>query len=228
VAATRARKEKIAALAGLLRELPPDEIEPAVGFLTGDARQGRVGIGWATLATVDTAGATQPTLTVHDIDTAISTVQATTGAGSAERRRAVLAELFGRATTDEADFLRRLLLGELRQGALAGIMGDAIATAADVPATVVRRAAMLSGDLGETARLALTDGEEALRAVSLRVGNPVLPMLASSAPDAATAIAGTGESSVEWKLDGARVQVHRSGDDVHVYTRNLKDRKSVV
>src|SRR3954453_18140634 len=132
VAATRARKEKIASLAALLRELPDDEIEPAVGFLTGDARQGRVGIGWATLATVDTAGATQPTLTVHDIDTAISTVQATTGAGSAERRRTVLAELFGRATTDEADFLRRLLLGELRQGALAGIMGDAIATAAEV------------------------------------------------------------------------------------------------
>jgi DNA ligase 1 len=223
VGATRARKEKIAELAALLRDLQVDEVEAAVGFLTGDTHQGRIGIGWATLAAVDTAGATTPTLTIADVDTAITLVQQTTGSGSAEKRREVLHELFGRATTDEVDFLRRLLLGELRQGALAGLMGDAIAQAAGVPAAVVRRAAMLSGDLRETARLALSGGQPALEAVTLRVLTPVLPMLASSAPDATSAITSTGAASVEWKLDGARVQVHRSGDDVRIYTRNLND-----
>jgi DNA ligase-1 len=223
VAATRARNEKIAAIAALLRELAVDEIEPAVGFLIGDVRQGRVGIGWATLSTVDVAGATHATITVHEVDTAISTLQGTTGSGSAEKRRDVLRALMSRATTAEVDFLRRLLLGELRQGALAGLMSDAIARAAEVPAPVVRRAAMLSGDLRETARVALTEGEDALRATTLRVLHPVQPMLASTAPDVATALAGTGEASVEWKLDGARVQVHRDGDEVRIYTRNLND-----
>ncbi|MEA2660319.1 MAG: ligase 1, partial [Candidatus Binatota bacterium] len=223
VAATRARNEKIAAIAALLGDLAVDEIEPAVGFLTGAARQGRIGIGWATLAALDSPGATQPSLTVTDVDDVISALQGTTGAGSTEIRRDALRALFGRATVDEVDFLRRLLLGELRQGALAGLMGDAIARAAGVPAAVVRRAAMLSGDLGATARVALTEGEPALRATRLQVLQPVLPMLASTAPDAASAIATTGEASVEWKLDGARVQVHRDGDDVRIFTRNLND-----
>jgi DNA ligase-1 len=223
VAATRARNEKIAALAALLRDLDADEIEPAVGFLTGNARQGRVGVGWATLAALDVSGATNPTLTIADVDDTIATIETTTGAGSNERRSAVLRSLFDRATTDEVDFLRRLLLGELRQGALAGIMTDAIARAADVPLASVRRAAMLSGDLGETARRALTQGRDALDAVTLRVLHPVLPMLAATAADAAAAVASTGESSVEWKLDGARVQVHRDGDEVRIYTRNLND-----
>ncbi|MCU1430751.1 MAG: ATP-dependent ligase [Actinomycetia bacterium] len=223
VAATRARKEKVSALAALLRELAPEEIETTVGFLTGEARQGRVGIGWATLAAIDTAGATTPSITIGELDAAISEVEATTGAGSNERRRVVLRALLSRATTDEVDFMRRLLLGELRQGALAGLMNDAIAKAAEVPLAVVRRAAMLSGDLGATARLALTSGEEALRAVSLEVCKPVLPMLAATATDVASAIESTGRSSVEWKLDGARVQVHRDGEEVRVYTRNLND-----
>jgi DNA ligase-1 len=212
VAATRARTQKVAALVELLQEAAPDEVESAVGFLTGEPRQGRVGIGWATLAAVDTAGATTPSLTVADLDGVITTIGATTGSGSAERRRTVLRDFFGRATADEVDFVRRLLLGGLRQGALAGVMTDAIARAATVPLTVVRRAAMLSGDLGETARLALTEGEAALRAVTLHVLHAVQPMLASTAPDVANAIEGTGDASVEWKLDGARVQVHRDGD----------------
>jgi DNA ligase-1 len=223
VAATRARNEKIAALAGLLRETDADEVEATVGFLTGAARQGRVGIGWATLGSLDVAPATTPTLTIADVDAVISEVQDTTGAGSVERRNAVLQSLFARATTGETDFLRRLLLGELRQGALAGVMTDAIAKAADVPVKTVRRAAMLSGDLGTTAKLALSGGEAALEGVTLTVLHPVLPMLASTAPDTTVAIASAGASSVEWKLDGARVQVHRDGDEVRIFTRNLND-----
>jgi ATP-dependent DNA ligase I len=223
VAATRARNEKVAALAELLRETSTDEVEATVGFLIGAARQGRVGIGWATLGALDVAPATTATLTVADLDAVITEVQATTGAGSVERRSAVLQSLFARATIDETDFLRRLLLGELRQGALAGVMTDAIAKAVEVPLQTVRRAAMLSGDLGTTARLALEGGEAALRAVTLTVLHPVLPMLATTAPDTTSAIASAGESSVEWKLDGARVQVHRDGDEVRIFTRNLND-----
>lgn len=225
IAATRARNAKIAVLAEVLRDCAPDEIEPTVGFLTGEPRQGRVGIGWATLAAADTAGATTPTITVTELDTTISELERTTGPGSNTARREQLRTLLSRATAGEVDFVRRLLIGELRQGALAGLMADAIAKAAGVPATVVRRAAMLSGDLNRTAHHAHTEGEDALRAVSLRVGSAVLPMLASTAPDVAAALDAMGDdgASVEWKLDGARVQVHRDGDDVQIFTRNLND-----
>jgi DNA ligase-1 len=131
--------------------------------------------------------------------------------------------VFARATPAEAEFLRDLLTGGLRQGALAGVMADAVARAADVPATGVRRAAMLTGDLGRIATAVLTDGSTALDRIGLEVGRGVQPMLAASAPDVAGALAETGEASVEWKLDGARIQVHRRGDDVTVYTRNLND-----
>jgi DNA ligase-1 len=224
VAATRARSTKVAALADLLRRLEPDEVEAVVGFLSGEARQGRIGIGWATLLKVDVAPAAEPTLEVTDVDRALDEILVTTGSGSAAGRGAVLRELLGRATVEEADFLRRLLVGELRQGALTGVMGDAVARAASVPAPLVRRAAMLSGDLGRVAAIALTEGSAGLHAVGLEVGHGILPMLAAGAPDVATAIAEIGEASVEWKLDGARIQVHRPEDgDVRIYTRNLND-----
>src|SRR4051812_26825484 len=226
VASTRSRKAKIEALAALLARCDAHEIVSVVGFLTGEPWQGRVGIGWATLAAVrdELAGhAEGATLTVDDLDRVITVVQETTGAGSVAARRRALGELFGRATHAEADFVFRLLTGELRQGALAGLMADAIARAADLPADEVRRAAMLGGNLADTARRALTGGHDALAEVHLEVLRPVLPMLAASAADVQEALAQTGEASVEWKLDGARIQVHRRGDDVRVFTRNLND-----
>jgi DNA ligase-1 len=224
VAATRSRNAKIAALADLLRALDPDEIAITVGYLVGEPRQGRIGLGWASLAAVrGEQPAVEPSLTVLDLDTTIDAVRNTTGAGSVGARREILRTLFGRATAPEADFVGRLLIGELRQGALAGLMTDAIARAAGVALDAVRRAAMLGGDLCETAFLALTGGEDALAAVRLHVLRPVLPMLAASAASVAEALAATGEASVEWKLDGARIQVHRAGDDVRVFTRNLNE-----
>jgi DNA ligase-1 len=223
VASTRARSTKTAALAELLGRLPPDEIEAAVGFLTGEPRQGRVGVGWATVFGVDVDPAAAPSLTIADVDAALDRIQVTVGSGSTSGRQDLLRGLFGRATDDELGFLRRLLVGELRQGALAGVMTDAIARAGAVPIALVRRAAMLSGDLGRVAVVALTDGEAGLHAVGLEVGRGVQPMLASGAPDVAAALADVGLASVEWKLDGARIQVHRDGDDVHVYTRNLNE-----
>lgn len=147
----------------------------------------------------------------------------TSGTGSASVRSGILGGLASRATAEEWDFLARAMLGELRTGALSGVLLDAIARAADRPAAIVRRAAMLSGDLGETARIALTGDEGDLEAVGLRVGRPVLPMLAATAATPSAALEVTGRASVEYKLDGARIQVHRHGDEVGVYTRSLAD-----
>lgn len=223
VAATRSRKAKVAALADLLRRLAPDEVEPAVGFLVGRPRQGRIGVGWRTAYGIDATPAAAPSVTILELDAALTALARAAGPGSVAARHALLADLFARATAEEGDFVRRLLVRELRQGALAGIMTDAVAAAAAVPLPLVRRAAMLSGDLGRTAALALGGGAPALEAVGLTVLHPVEPMLAATAEGLAAAIEHTGPASVEWKLDGARVQVHRAGDEVRIYTRNLND-----
>ncbi len=223
VAATSKRNEKRAALAGLLAGLTPDEIEPVVGVLVGAVRQGRIGIGWATIRDLDVEHAAVPTLSVADVDRIVDVLAETTGPGSQAARRALLADLFGRATPSEADLLARLFVGEIRTGALAGVMTDAVASASGVALPAVRRAVMLAGDLGAVARLALVDGAEAVAAVGLEPLRPVQPMLASTSESVADALAEVGEASVEWKLDGARIQVHRSGADVRIFTRNLND-----
>jgi DNA ligase-1 len=225
VAATRSRTAKIEALSSLLGRVPADEISVTVALLIGEPRQGKVGVGWATLAAAaDRAGpAAQPTLTVADIDHGLTTLADFAGAGSGNARSTLITDLLGRATADEATFLRALLVGELRQGALAGVMADAVARAAAVPASLVRRAAMLAGDLPHAAAVAIVDGAEGLAAIGLRLLHPIQPMLAATSANVADAIAAAGRSSVEWKLDGARIQVHREGDAVAVFTRNLND-----
>ena len=223
VAETSSRSRKVAELSDLLRRLEPAEVPIVAGFLSGAPRQGRVGVGYATVFALDEPAAGEPTLTVVDLDAAITTIQATTGPGSAGARRGVLAELLQRATEAEASFVKRLFTGELRQGALAGIMVDAVAKAAGVPLEAARRALMLSGDLPHTAELALSDGEEGLRAVGFELFRPILPMLASPGETVAEAVAAFELASVEWKLDGIRIQIHRRGDEVRIYTRNLND-----
>jgi DNA ligase 1 len=222
VTATRSRTAKAEALADLLGRAGEDATL-VVGILTGVPRQGRIGVGWRTLSSLETTPADHPTLTVAGLDASLDAVVAATGPGSAAARRAVLTDLFDRATAEEGELVARLLTGELRQGALAGLMADAVARAAGVPAVAVRRAAMLSGDLPGTAALALEGGADALAEVGLSLGVPVQPMLAATATDVADALARTGPASVEWKLDGARIQVHRSGDEVRIWTRNLNE-----
>jgi DNA ligase-1 len=195
----------------------------AVGFLTGMPRQGRIGVGWRSAYRQDVEPAGAPSVEILEVDRILTELAGTAGTGSQAARQALLTDLFSRATEREVDFVRRLLTGELRQGALAGVMTDAVANAAGIPIDVVRRAAMLSGDLGRTASLAMAEGREALEAVRLAVLQPIQPMLAASAADVTEALGHTGPASVEWKLDGARVQVHRAGDDVRIYTRNLND-----
>jgi DNA ligase-1 len=223
VASTRSRLAKVDALAGLLGALAPEEIAPAVGFLVGKPRQGRVGVGWRGVSAAMGEPAEASTLTVGDLDALLGDLAALGGEGSARDRSATLRDFAARATAGEQDLLARVLLGEMRTGALEGVLIDAVARAADRPGPSVRRAAMLTGDLGETAVIALTGTADELDAVGLEVGRPVLPMLAATAATAAAALETTGPASVEYKLDGARIQVHRSGDSVRVFTRNLAD-----
>ncbi|MDF2559070.1 MAG: ATP-dependent ligase [Microbacterium sp.] len=223
VGATSSRLAKIDAIAELLARAEPPELPVVVGLLLASPRQGRLGVGWRGLTSLEIAHADESTLTIADVDTSLETLATTSGSGSAAARTGILVDLASRATPSEWDFLVRAMLGELRTGALSGVLLDAIARAADRPAAVVRRAAMLSGDLGETARITLAGAPGELEEVGLRVGRPVLPMLASTAASASEALQVTGEASVEYKLDGARIQVHRHGDEVGVYTRSLAD-----
>ncbi len=223
VAETRARSRKVAILAGLLKNVDPGEIPICVGLLSGVPRQGRIGVGYATAYGLDLRPASQPSLTVGDVDRTISEIQAATGSGSATRRKQLLGELLTRATDEEGEFLRRLLTGGLRQGALAGVMADAVARAAGVSGEIVRRALMLSGDLTRTAEIAVVSGEQGLLEVGFEIFRPILPMLASTATSVSEALSGFNEASVEWKLDGIRIQIHRRRDEVRIYTRNLNE-----
>ena len=223
VAATSARLAKIEMLAGALSEAGPLEVPIAVAYLSGELPQRQIGVGWATLRDGFTP-ADAPTLTLTEVDAGFSAIGAVSGKGSAAARRALVGELFGRATAGEQRFLIGLLSGELRQGALEGVMTDAVAKAAAVPVAEVRRAMMLRGSLGAVAAAALSGGSPALGSFGLEVGRPVRPMLASSAPSIEDALAKAGSpAAVEWKLDGIRIQAHVSGGDVRLFTRTLDD-----
>jgi ATP-dependent DNA ligase I len=222
VAATRSRLEKVERLAGALRRLAPEEVAPGVAFLSGELRQRQIGVGWASLRDLPPA-AEAPSLTVAEVDAAFERIGELAGAGSQAARREALVQLFARATAREAEFLRRLLGGELRQGALEGVMVQALARAAGAQPAAVQRAFMLRGDLAAVAEAALRDGPAALERFRLEVGRPVRPMLARPAKDVAAALDRLGEAAAEWKLDGARVQIHRRDAGVRVYTRSLDD-----
>jgi DNA ligase-1 len=199
-----------------------EERAAGAGYLAGAPRQRVLGVGWALLKELPPPAA-EPSLTVAEVDTAFEALAALSGAGSQAARRAALTALLVRATVSEQAFLRSLILGDLRQGALTAAVGDAVAKAAGVPVAAVRRALMLRGDLGAVASAALGEGEDALAAFRLEVGRPIAPMLASTAPDVEAALAKTGPAAVEWKLDGARIQVHRDGDQVRIFTRTLDE-----
>ncbi|MEA2323496.1 MAG: ligase 1 [Solirubrobacteraceae bacterium] len=222
VAATPGRRGKVELLAERLRRADAGEAAAAVAFLSGELRQRQIGVGWAALrdAPVGPAG---PPLGVGEVDETFARIGARAGPGSQAERRRLLGDLLGRADEAERQFLRALLSGDLRQGALQGVMVEAVAQAAGVPAPAVRRALMLRGDLGAVAAIALAEGAAALAAVALEVGRPMHPMLAQPAADIDAALERVRPAAVEWKLDGARVQVHRSGGDVAVFTRTLDD-----
>jgi DNA ligase-1 len=223
VAATSARLAKVAALADALRAASVAEIPVVVAYLSGELPQRQIGVGWAAVRSVP-APAQAASLTVLGVDEACSRIGAVSGKGSAAERKRLVDELFGAATAQEQYFLVRLLSGELRQGALDGVMTDAVAKAAEVPVAQVRRAVMLSGSLAVAAQAALGGGSAALARFGLQVGRPLKPMLAASEASIDEALAKVGgEAAVEWKLDGIRVQAHLADGVVRLFTRSLDD-----
>jgi ATP-dependent DNA ligase I len=225
VAETSARLAKVRALAERLSALDRDEIAIGAQYLSGSVTQGRLGIGYAMLqAASDGSPAPEPSLTLADVDRALGEIAVMRGAGATSLRTEALRRLFARATESEREFLIRLLVGELRQGALAGVMTDAIAAAAGLTPVPVRRALMYAKEVGAVARAALLEGEAGLAAFQLEVLSPIAPMLAQTAADPADALRQLGgEAAFEWKMDGARIQAHKSGDVVRIYTRNLNE-----
>jgi DNA ligase-1 len=224
VAQTSSRLGKIRELADCLRLVAPEDIPIAIAFLSGETRQGKLGVANASLQSVrEGARPTQPSLTLREVDAAFSALATVSGKGAGTTRGEQLASLFARATAEEHEFLGRLIVGELRQGALKGVMIEAIAMAAAITPPAVRRAVMSTGSLSEVARVALTEGAAGLTRFSIRLMQPVLPMLSQPAQDTDDALERLSTAAFEWKLDGARVQVHKAGDEVRVYTRNLND-----
>ncbi|HEY3196582.1 MAG TPA: ATP-dependent DNA ligase [Nitrospirales bacterium] len=222
--ATTKKTEKIALLAEFLRQTEGKETELAASYLSGSLPQGKIGIGWRIIeaALVEDPASGEP-LTLLALDQVLGVIAADQGSGSAERKIQELRQLFERTGASERRFLSELLVGEIRQGALEGLVGDAIAKAANLSATEVRQAMMFSGDLGQVAHVALREGSAGLLRFSLRLLTPVAPMLANSTEDAGEALERLGEAAFEYKIDGARIQLHKAGEEVRVFTRQLQD-----
>ena len=217
VSATTKRLEKIGLLVELLKRLLPEEIEPSVAFLSGSLRQGRMGIGYATLHAAMPEGAAASSLEILQVDRLFDQLAGVKGSGAEQRKRFLLAEIFRHATREEQEFLLRLLGGELRQGALEGIMLEALAKASNLPPERIRRAAMMAGGSAAIAQAVFEKGEAGLAEFDIQLFRPVQPMLAQPSDDVGAALAELGEASLEYKLDGARIQVHKSQDRVAVF-----------
>jgi DNA ligase-1 len=228
VAGDSSRLAKTRLIADCLRRLEPDEVDIAIPYLSGETRQGKLALGYSTLRACAGQPASTPALALPQVDAVFTALKASKGKGSAAKRSRLLQDLFGKATAEEQDFLVRLIVGELRQGALEGVMLDAVAAAAGLPAADVRRAATFAGGVVPVARAVLYGGAAALEQFSIRLMRPVLPMLAQPAEDVKAAMAQLGTAILEWKLDGARVQVHKAGEEIRVYTRSLNDVTAAV
>jgi len=228
VAETSRRLQKIELLATLLKQLNGDECEIAAAYLCGYTRQGRIGVGYATLRDSAAPAVETAALEIADVDRAFASLAETQGRGADAQRREVLRALFARATAQEQRFLTALLFGEIRQGALEGVMVEALARASGAAADEVRRAVMMAGDIARVARSVLQEGPAGLAPYTIQLFRPVQPMLAQTADDVEGALGDLGEAALEFKFDGARVQVHRSGYDVIIFSRALNNVTAAV
>ncbi|MGA8026388.1 MAG: ATP-dependent DNA ligase, partial [Bryobacteraceae bacterium] len=222
------RLEKVDLLAGLLKRLNPEEVEISVAYLSGSTRQGRIGVGYATLREAGATPAENSSLEILEVDRVLEELAEVRGSGSERRKRELLNQMLSRAAESEQKFLVSLLLGELRQGALEGVMLDALAKASGFSLERIRRAAMLAGGVANIARAVLEEGDTGLSRFDIQLFRPVQPMLAQTAEDVSEALEELGEAALEYKFDGARVQVHKSGDEVSVFSRASNDVSSAV
>src|SRR2546430_1481291 len=224
VRATTRKTEKVGLLADFLRQTHDKETELAALYLSGSLPQGKIGVGWRmTEEAMPQRSVGGGPLTLLEVDQTFESIAVQRGSGSSGRKSQALRGLFERAGEEEREFVVRLLMGEVRQGALEGLILDAIAKASSLPQSAVRQSMMFSGNLGEVARVALEQGSGGPSRFSLRLLSPISPMLANSAEDVAAALERMGEAAFEFKLDGARIQVHRSADETKVFTRQLQD-----
>jgi DNA ligase 1 len=224
VAQTASRLNKVRELADCLRAVTREEVPVAIAFLSGQTRRGKLGVSYATLRSARAAPpVAAPQLTIADVDVSFGELAGISGPGATAARKQKVESLMMRATAEEQDFLARLIVGELRQGALQALVLEGVAAAAGVALAEVRKAAMSAGGVGEVAQALLHEGRTALTRYAIRLMQPILPMLSQSAPDPAAALEVLGSAAFEWKIDGARVQVHKSGEEVRVFTRNLND-----
>lgn len=228
IGATSKRLEKVALLAELLHASSPDEIEITVSFLSGGTRQGNIGIGYAALQAAAIAPASNPSLSLLDVDRAFAGIASVRGSGAERQRREMLQHMLAQATPHEQEFVTRLLMGELRQGSLTGLMLDGLARATGVSLDRIRRAAMMAGGVPAIAKALMEEGEAGLSRFSIQLFQPVQPMLAQTAEDVGEAIHDLGEAALEYKFDGARVQAHKSGDEVRVFSRRLNEVTAAV
>ena len=228
ITATSKRLEKIDLLAQLLKQLSPEEVEIAVAYLSGGARQGKIGIGYATIRAALAAPADHSSIQLLEVDRMLGQLQQVRGSGSEARKCELLGTLFSRATKPEQDFLAGLLVGELRQGALEGIMLEALARASNISSDRIRRAAMMAGGSARIARAAMEKGLEGLQDFDIQLFCPVQPMLAQTAEDVSDALSELGEAALEYKFDGARIQAHKSGDQVAIYSRGANDVSAAI
>jgi DNA ligase-1 len=226
VAATPGRLEKRRLVAEYLRALTPDDLRRAVTYLSGRAfpvSDPRV-LNVRGLPVAESRAPSTASLTLENVATAFGEVAAATGAGSRRRRESLLTELSARASDAERDLLQRVVYGEMRMGLSEGLVLEAIAEAAGVAPAAVRRAALVTGDLTAVAALALGPDPAALSAAQPRVFVPLLPMLAEIAAGTADALAAHGgATAMEYKYDGARIQLHADGARVAIWSRRMSD-----
>jgi DNA ligase-1 len=230
VGGTASRLKKIDHVAACLRRLAVEEHEIGASFLAGEVGH-KLGVGYAIVHDTlrETIPARGPYLTLGEVDRRFGAIAGLGGAGSGRARREHLGALLQLATAPEQQFLAALAVGELRQGALDGVVVEAIAKAAEVPADSVRRAYMLAGNLGAVAAAALGGGAAEIGRFGLTLFRPVLPMLAKTADSAEQALQELGRPiALEYKLDGFRVQLHKDGDEVRAYSRALNDVSAFV
>ncbi len=228
IASTTKRLEKADLLASLLKQLSPEEVEITVALLSGAARQGRIGIGYATVREAMASPAENASLEILELDQVLTEIAAVKGRGAEQRRRELVSAIMNRATGPEQQFLTGLLMGEIRQGALEGIMLDALAKASGVSLDRLRRAAMMGGGAPRLRGLSLKKAKRVFINMTFNCFGRYSRCSLSPRKMWPMRLKELGEAALEYKFDGARVQVHKSGDQVAVFSRSMNDVSAAV